>query len=337
MLPLLETPGYNRDRTLRCRVYDADSSRTIENLDAISSILEAREGLVWLDIAQPGPDDLDLIKEEFGLHPVAIEEVLQWHARPKASFYEDNVVVIAHGMSLDHDGALTTHEVAIIAGDGYVVTLRAFPVFSFDEVERRHHTTRTIPRDATGLLYLILDTIVDGYFPITERYEDRLLRLESKLFDGEGYTERTEREIFQFRRALTLFRAEVMPMREVALRLSHTEVAPLTSELAVYFRGIQDNVIRAIEQIDITRELVNSTLDSHLAAQSQKQNEVTKQLTIIATIFLPLTYITGFFGQNFEWMTDRLKGFGIFAFYGIALEIVTLVIMYWFFKRKGWL
>ncbi len=340
MRPLVETPGYDRHRAVRCLVYDDDRStppRTLDDLAAISDILEAGSDFVWLDIAQPSPEDLQLLQSEFEIHPIAIEDASLWHERPKIEFFERYVLVVTHAASLDRDGALVTHEIAIIAGRNYVVTLRAFPLYPIDEIERRRQLSLSVPLDATGLLYIILDTIVDGFFPITERYDDRLVRLESRLFDNDKFLERTEREIFQFKRALVMFRSIVAPMREVLLRLTHAEVAPLKPELSLYFRDVHDHIIRAMEQIDITRDLVNSTLDIHLAMQSHRQNEVSKQLTIIATIFLPLTYITGFFGQNFGWMVNNIVSPEIFWYLGVGSQIVTLIILFAFFRSRRWL
>jgi magnesium transporter len=338
--PLIETPGYDRERAIRCFVYDngkAVAPKTLDDLEAISDILAANEGFVWLDVAQPSADDLALLQREFEIHPMAIEDASLWHERPKIEFFDRYVLVVTHAASIDANGALVTHEIAILAGANYVVTLRAFPVYPIDEIERRRASSRSVPNDATGLLYIILDTIVDGYFLITERYDDRLVRLEARLFESEKFLERTEREIFQFKRALTLFRSIVAPMREVLLRLTHTEIEPLEPSLSLYFRDVHDHVIRAIEQVDITRDLVNSTLDIHLASQSHRQNEVSKQLTIIATIFLPLTYITGFFGQNFGWMVNNIVSPQIFWYLGVGSQIATLAILFWFFKSRRWL
>lgn len=336
--PLIETPGYNRDRTIRCTVYDHGAAPAVlEDLEAISEVLARHDGFVWLDIAQPTAEDLALLQREFEIHPVAIEDALLWHERPKIEFFERYVLVIAHAATLDAEGALITHEIAIIAGESYAITLRAYPVYSLDEIDRRRQTSLTVPQDSTGLLYIVLDSIVDGYFPVTELFTTRLDRLESTLFENEGFLERTEREIFRFKRTLTLFRSIVAPMREILLRLTHAEVAPLKPELALYFRDVHDHVLRAIEQIDITRDLVNSTLDIHLATQSHRQNEVSKQLTIIATIFLPLTYITGFFGQNFGWMVNNIASPHIFWWLGVGTQVVTLAILFAFFRSRRWI
>jgi len=334
---LAETPDNDRDRTIRCIVYDGGATpETLTDFEAISDVIAQRKGFVWLDIAQPSAADLALLQREFDIHPVAIEDASLWHERPKIEFFEHYVLVIVHAATVDEAGSLVTHEIAVLGGEQYVVTLRARPVYPLDEIERRRRVSVSVPYDATGLLYIILDTIVDGYFPLTESFDDRLVRLEDRLFNNDKFSERTEHEIFLFKRALVVFRSTVAPMREILLRLTHPEIAPLKPGLGLYFRDVHDHVLRALEQIDITRDLVNSTLDIHLASQSHRQNEVSKQLTIIATIFLPLTYITGFFGQNFGWMVNKIVSPQIFWELGVGSQLATVIILFWYFRFKKW-
>jgi magnesium transporter len=337
MTTLAETPDSEREHAISCIVYNAGAApQTLDDLDAISEVIAQRSGFVWLDIARPTPHDLELLQREFDIHPIAIEDASLWHERPKIEFFDHYVLVIAHAAALDAAGELVTHEVAVLAGDQYVVTLRAAPVYPLDEIERRFRNSQTIPRDSTGLLYVILDTMVDGFFPVTQSFDDRLVRLEDRLFNNDKFSERTEHEIFLFKRALVLFRSIVAPMRDILLRLTHSEIAPLQPGLGLYFRDVHDHVLRALEQIDITRDLVNSTLDIHLASQSHRQNEVSKQLTIIATIFLPLTYITGFFGQNFGWMVNNVVSPQIFWYLGVGSQVATVIILFGYFRYKKW-
>jgi Mg2+ and Co2+ transporter CorA len=242
-------------------------------LSRISDIIARPETFVWLDIAQPSEDDFGLLQREFAIHEMAIEDATLWHERPKIEFYDNFVLVIAHAVTVDEKGEPVIHEIAILAGPNYVITLRAYPIYPTDEIEKRRRTSITAPRDATGLVYIILDTIV---------------------------------------------------------------IEPLKPGLGPYFRDVHDHVLRVLEQIDVTRELVNSTLDTHLAMQSHKQGEISKQLTVIATIFLPLTYITGFFGQNFAWMVNGLGSPEIFWCLGIGSQLVTLAVTFWYFKRRRW-
>jgi magnesium transporter len=327
----LETPPAS-NRAVHCVVFNHGAEpRTLNDLDEISDILAEGNGFVWLDIAEPSSEDLALLEREFEIHPTAIEDAHLRHERPKIEFFDRYVLVVTHAATLDAGGDMVTHEIAVIAGERYAITLRAKPAYPLAEVILRRKTMTSVPMDATGLLYILLDTIVDGYFPVTEGYDDRLVRLEARLFDSEKFTERTE-----FKRALVIFRSQVAPMREVLSRLTHSEIAPLQPGLALYFRDVYDHVLRALEQIDITRDLVNSTLDIHLASQSHRQNEVSKQLTIIATIFLPLTYITGFFGQNFGWMVNNVTSPQIFWWLGVGSQVLTVIGLMWYFKHRRW-
>ncbi len=338
MRPLIETPGFDRAHTSRCLAFEGDTpARTIADLETLASELARREHFLWLDVAQPTPSDFALLEREFGINPVVIEDVASGHERPKIEFYGDYVLAVAHGASIDGDGELVTHEIAVIAGRNWAITLRAFPLYPLDDIERRLHGSVRVPKDPTGLLYIVLDTIVDGYFHVSERYDTRLLKLESNLFDTKAFSERTEREIFKFKRALIMFRSIAGPMREMLLRLTHSEVEPLRPGLSLYFRDVHDHVMRVLEQVDVTRDLVNGTFDIHLSSQAAKQGEISKQLTIIATVFLPLTYITGFFGQNFGFMVNGITSPEIFWYLGIGSQLLTLVVLFWFFRRRGWM
>ena len=321
----------------RCLIFNGDAApKTVDDLNDISDVLAGGEHFVWFDIAQPSADDLAVLQREFNLHPMAIEDASLWHERPKIEFFDDYVLVIVHGASLDPSGALVTHEIAIFAGSRFVVTIRATPLYPLDEIEKRWKTKINIPHTSTGLLYTILDVIVDDFFPLTTAYDERLVRLEAHLFDDEDALERTEREIFRFKRALSIFRGIAAPMREILGRLTHTEVRPLEPGLGLYFRDVQDHVLRAIEQIETTRDLLNSTFDLHLSTQSHRQAQVGKQLTIIATIFLPLTYVTGFFGQNFGWMVNNIGSPWIFWLLGVGTQLFALAILFWYFRKKGY-
>ena len=322
---------------VRCLIFNGDAApEVVADLNDISEVLADGEHFVWFDIAQPSAEDLAVLQREFDLHPMAIEDAALWHERPKIEFFGDYLLIVVHGASLDPTGALVTHEIAIFAGSRFVVTIRATPLYPLDEIEKRWKTKINIPHTSTGLVYTILDVIVDDFFPLTTEYDERLVRLESHLFDKGGALDRMEREIFRFKRALGVFRNIAAPMREILGRLMHAEVRPLEPGLSLYFRDVQDHVLRALEQIETTRDLLNSTFDLHLATESHRQAQVGKQLTIIATIFLPLTYITGFFGQNFGWMVNGIASPWIFWFLGVGAQLGALTILFWYFRKKGY-
>lgn len=316
-----------------------EAARELHDTSQISDMLIDRENFVWLDLATPSAADLALLQEEFALHPLAIEDATAPHERPKIDAYDTYWLAIVHAVTLEPGRKLITHEIAIFAGDNFLVTIRSAPPWPIEEIERRWRAHwGNVPRDSTGLLYTILDTVVDGYLPVAQALDDQIVDLEDHLF--EANSDRREsgilRRIFDLKRNLANFRRAVSPVREMMQPVLRGDIKPLTPNMLAYYRDVYDHVLRVIETIDSTRDLVNSTLDIHLSSMAHKQSETSKQLTIIATIFLPLTYITGFFGQNFGWMVGGLASPQIFFFLGIGGQLVALLGLLAYFRYKRW-
>jgi magnesium transporter len=230
------------------------------------------------------------------------------------------------------------HEIAVFVGKNFVVTIRAHPVYPLDEIERRWLSKGSIPHTSTGLLYVVLDVVVDGYNPIAGAYDERLVVLENQvLARGRSRDERAIlREVLSFKRDLVQLRHAAAPVRDMLGPLLRGELDALDPALTAYFRDVNDHALRVTEQIDSIRDLLNSTLDIHLSSEAHRQGEVSKQLTIIATIFLPLTYITGFFGQNFGWMVNHIDKAWDFYLIGVGTQVLAVLLLLLYFKRKGW-
>ncbi|MGH7708288.1 MAG: magnesium transporter CorA family protein [Vulcanimicrobiaceae bacterium] len=312
------------------------SPQPLANLAEISEILKAPNAFVWLDVVDPGADDLALIQEEFKLHPLAIEDAIKAHERPKIEAYGDSWFVVVHGAT--RDGAtLTIHEIAIFAGSKFVVTVRALPAFPLDEIERRwQHQPNNAPRDGGTLLYTILDTVVDGYSPIAEAFEEHVEVLESALL-GEGRrTDDVLLEILAMKKDLGRFRRAVVPMRDILTPIIRGDMRLFAENELPYYRDVYDHVARVVDQMDAARDLVNNARDTHISIASHRQNEVARQLTIVATIFLPLSFITGFFGQNFGWLINHITSTGAFLAFGIGTEILAVVALLGYFRFKRW-
>ena len=313
-----------------------DSARALKDPSEISDLLRDEQNFVWFDLAEPTQADLELLKTEFDLHPTAIEDAALIHERPKIESYDGYWLVVLHAATLEED-KLVLHELAVFVGKNFVVTIRAHPVFPLDEIERRWLTKGVLPHTSTALLYVILDTVVDGYHPVANAYDERLVRLENRVLHAKRTpSQEVLREVLRFKRDLVRLRHAVVPMRDILGPLLRGELAQLDSSIAAYFRDVYDHALRVTEQIDSVRDLLNSTLDIHLSSEAHRQGEVSKQLTIIATIFLPLTYITGFFGQNFGWMVNHITEGPQFLWLGIGIQLAALALLVLYFKRKGW-
>jgi magnesium transporter len=335
--PVPATNAISGEHESRCIIFTGnDSARALKDPTEISDLLRHDENFVWFDLAEPTQADLQLLQTEFDLHPTAIEDAALVHERPKIEGYGAYWLVVLHAATLD-DGKLVLHELAVFAGKNFVVTIRAHPVYPLDEIERRWLAKGTLPHTSTGLLYVILDTVVDGYNPIANAYDERLVALENRVLHAKrNAPQDVLREVLRFKRDLVQLRHAVAPVRDILGPLLRGELAELDSSITAYFRDVYDHALRASEQIDSIRDLLNSTLDIHLSSEAHRQGEVSKQLTIIATVFLPLTYITGFFGQNFGWMVNRIADGREFLWLGIGAQLVTLALLVVYFRRKGW-
>jgi magnesium transporter len=330
--------GVPEKNQVRCFVFDGDKPlRHLHDTSQISDILAKNTDLVWLDLVAPTADDLALLREEFSLHPLAIEDAGAAHERPKLDVYDSYWLAIVHGETLDAAGRLVTHEIAIFAGANYLVSIRNTPAYPIEEIERRWGAHwGPMQRTAVGLLYVILDTIVDGYFPVAASLDERLEDLEGNILGKSIEQVQIMERIFTIKRDLQHFRRSVMPMREILQQVLRGDVVSIGEDTAIYYRDIYDHVMRLIEQIDSARDLASNTIDIYLSSVTYRQGEVNKQLTVIATIFLPLTYITGFFGQNFGWMVNGITSPQTFWWLGIGTQVATLAILLAFFKKRGW-
>jgi magnesium transporter len=335
--PVRETNAISAEHESRCMIFTGkDTARALKDPSEISELLKDADTFVWFDLAEPTQADLALLQEEFALHPTAIEDAALIHERPKLETFDGFRLVVVHAATVEH-GELVLHEIALFVGKNFLVTIRAHPVFPLDEIERRWLSRGAIPHTSTGLLYVILDVVVDGYHPVASAYDERLVALENKVLarrerDPEGVL----REVSSFKRDLVRLRHAVAPVRDILSPMLRGELETTGAEMTAYFRDVHDHALRVTDQIDSIRDLLNSTLDIHLSTEAHRQGEVSKQLTIIATIFLPLAYITGFFGQNFGWMVNHIDQPLHFWLVGVGTQLLAVVILIAYFKRKGW-
>ncbi len=335
--PVRETNAISAEHESRCMIFTGqDTARALKDPSEISELLKDEHNFVWFDLAEPTQADLALLQEEFALHPAAIEDAALVHERPKIEAFDGFRLVVLHAATVER-AELVLHEIALFVGKNFLITIRAHPVYPLDEIERRWLARGTIPHTSTGLLYVILDVVVDGYLPVASAYDERLVALENKVLarrerDPEGVL----REVSAFKRDLVRLRHAVAPVRDILAPMLRGELEPSGSGMTVYFRDVHDHALRVTDQIDSIRDLLNSTLDIHLSTEAHRQGEVSKQLTIIATIFLPLAFITGFFGQNFGWMVNHIDKAEHFWFIGVGTQLLAVVVLIGYFKRKGW-
>lgn len=287
----------------------------------------------WLDLYSR--DDFaavhDILSGTFHLHPLALEDAGHFGQRPKLDTYDDLVHLVVYGMG-EADRLVEVHCFYAL---GFLVTVHQDPCPSLDDVLRRMKMS-TAPAEVIMVLYRIVDLLVDGYFPALARLDDEIDDLEDDILKAP--TEAQLGQLFDLKRSLISLRKVVAPQRDVFASLVGDGSLPgMTVEHERYFRDIYDHLIRVSDLVDSYRDLLSGALDTHLSTVSNRLNVVMKQLTIIATIFLPISFVTGFFGQNFGWMTSRLGGLAVFAGAGIGLQVLIVVGLLVFFRRRGWL
>ena len=298
----------------------------------------------WIDVGGLGDKSiLERLGKVFGLHPLILEDVVNVPQRPKVEDREERLVIITQMVNLKpRSEGFWMEQVSLILGENYVLSLQEEPQRDcFDPVRNRLQKNRGIIRHqkADYLAYALWDAIIDGYFPILEAYGERLEDLETLTIDQPS--DRILSEIYQIRRELLSLRRGIWSQRD-ALKTLIREGHPLLSDrLQPYLRDCYDHTVQIIDTIETYRELISGLMDIYLSAVNNKMNEVMKTLTVISSIFIPLTFIAGIYGMNFNsnaspWNMPELNWYFAYPFcLGVMAAIALILGIY--FWRKGWL
>ncbi len=302
--------------------------------DQTGEKLRDPECLVWVDVADPRPDDLSMLGAEFGFHPLALEDCLHPHQRPKIEQYETYFFLVAYGATVE-GGELVTHETGVFVGHNYLVTVRKPPALDLAEAVRRWEAHSELAREGGGyLLYILLDEIVDRYFDVLDHYDDAAEEIEDRVFRA-GAGAEVQGDIFRLRKEMLHLRRTSAPLREVLDVMQRRTVPVVTERLEPYYRDVYDHTLRATEHLDGLRELLSSALDASLAVVSNRLNEVVKSLTSWGAIILVPSLIAGIYGMNFRFMPELswLLGYP----FALALMAGSAFLLYRSFRRRGWL
>lgn len=297
--------------------------------------LRARDEFFWLDLDSPDEATLQAIADQLQWHPLAVEDTREWNQRPKLDDYRDHVLLVYYGLRPTSEPQdANPLEVHIYVSGGYVVTIHrgcAELQVIRDRAQRRQ------PDSEQELVYRILDGLTDTYFPVLEAIDNQIDLLEGEI-TVDARHQQVER-MFRLKRHLLAIRRVVGPMRDIfSTRLDVLEELPgLQHGARDYFRDVWDHLTRIAEQIDSYRDVLSSAMDVYLSSMSNRTNDVTKSLTIVATIFLPLSFVTGFFGQNFGWLVQRIGTFAAFWGLGVGSLLVSCAALFAWFRQRGWL
>jgi len=316
-----------------CHLVDHEGAKptTFDRL-TVERLLE-RNRFFWIDLYQPHADDFTLMRDVFKFHPLAVEDSEHFGQRPKLDDYDDYVLLVAYGAALDEDRLVEVH---CFYSEKYLITVHRDDAPALAELRERYGKRRDPIQDPPLLLYKIVDGLVDSFFPILAEFDDRIDELENQIFLNANDAQL--QEIFKMKRLLVGMRQVVTPQRDLFASLvgGVAELPGMSEKEERYFRDVYDHLIRISDLIDTYRDLLTGAMDVYLSTVSNRLNVVMKQLAIIATIFLPLAWLTGFFGQNFGFLVREIGSWQTFVVLGLGTELIAVVALYVMFRRRGW-
>jgi magnesium transporter len=304
-------------------------------LNDIAGHLE-RDEFFWLDLHDPTAAEIDRLGELLKLHPLTLADISTFSERPKREHYDGYVSLVVYGVDATAGaGEALLREVHMLISGSWVVTLHPSPFATIEEL------LKTLPADFSGELaqvYRILDAVLSTFVPVLDRVDDEIDAIEQAVI--EKPREESLQKIFSLKRDLIAMRRVITPMRDFFAR-DADEIAHLPGmqpDDEPYFRDLYDTLVRSSDLVDSYRDLLSGATDMYLSTVANRQGEISKQLTIIATIFLPLSFLTGFFGQNFSWLTGNvLNHTWSFFVLGLGLLVASIGLLWLFFRRRGWL
>ncbi len=284
----------------------------------------------WVDFDQPTDEEILELENAFHFHPLAIEDCIHKLQRPKLDYYEDFTFFVVHSL---HSAEEEKEEINFFVGANYFVSFHHHDSMEISEVWEKLISSKNVEKwNQYSIFYYVLDKIVDNYFPIIYRLEDNLNDLENN--EKKESMDKLLDQLFDIRHSFLHLRHTVIPMRDLLYRLLNSERLGQLLERREYFSDIHDHLLKLSEMIDSNREVTNDIRDSYLSINSHQTNRVMKVLTVITTIFMPLTFIAGIYGMNFEFMPELSWRYGYFATLSLMLTI-GLGMFFWF-KKKGW-
>jgi magnesium transporter len=332
--------GERRDNPVKLSVikYDADNFQEKE----VNSVNEAfqlkdKSSVTWLNIS--GVHKTEIIEQvgaHFAIHPLVLEDIASTGQRPKMEDFDEYIFVVLRMLSFDvKEKETKTEQVSLIFGRGFVISFQEMEGDVFDYIRERLRSNKGRIRkmDADYLAYALIDAIVDNYFIILENLGETIEDIEDKLVTNPS-TE-TLRTIHDLKREMVFLRKSVWPLREVISRLERSESSLINKSTRIYLRDVYDHTIQIMDSVETFRDMLSGMLDIYLSSVSNRMNEIMKVLTVIATIFIPLTFLTGIYGMNFRYMPELELTWSYPAI--LTLMFIVALLMVFYFKRRKWM
>lgn len=318
--------------------YNADNFQELvaENIEATYPFKDS-ENVSWINIH--GVHQVDLIEKigiHFGIHSLVLEDIVHTDQRPKVEFFDSYIYIVLKMLQYDKDKEeLIAEQVSIILGSNFVISYQEVIEDTFDPVRDRLRSSkgRIRKQGPDYLAYALLDSIVDNYFVMLEKIGENIDALDDELLDKP--TPKTLEDIHHLKKELIFLRKFIWPSREVVSSLQREESFFIKESTSIFLKDVYDHIIQVMDTIESYRDILSTMLDLYLSTASNKMNEIMKVLTIIATIFIPLTFIAGIYGMNFEYMPELKWHLGYPVIW--ALMITVALVMLAYFRKLKWI
>ncbi len=331
--PVIVLIDYNEAKAIRLEVEQPEDCAPYLDSESVS----------WVDVKGLGSENiLQRVGQVFNLHPLVLEDVVNVPQRPKVEEFDDQLLIIARMVTLKKLGTgFVNEQVSFILGEHYLLTVQEEPDYdSFGPIRERIRLNKgTIRKHGTDYLaYALLDSIVDGFFPVLETFGEQLEELEDEVVASP--TRQTLERIHQLKRELLMLRRAIWPQRDAINSLIRDGSDLISQDVRIYLRDCYDHTIQVLDMVETYRELASSLMDVYLSSVSNKMNEVMKFLTVMSSIFIPLTFIAGVYGMNFDaskspYNMPELEWYWGYPACMAAMFIIAFVLVF-FFWRRGW-
>jgi magnesium transporter len=332
--------GERAKTKLFLEAFDYTTNNCIEKeLNAVEDTFAFKltDSITWINInGLNHVEDIGKLGKHYELHPLVLEDVVNIAQRPKIDEYENYIFVVLKMLYYDKNQTIVSEQVSFVLGKNYVLSFQESEGDVFDTVRNRIRQAKGRVRNmqADYLLYTLIDAIVDHYFGVIEVLGDKIEDFETEIFSG-NIEDGASQKIQDLKREILRLRRAIFPLREVLNRIEKNETDLIQPKTITYYRDIYDHLIQVTENIDIYREMIWSLMDMYMTTISNKMNEVMKVLTIMASIFIPLTFIAGIYGMNFEYIPELQYKYSYFILWGVM--IVMFLGMLYYFRKKKWL
>jgi magnesium transporter len=315
---------------------DASRPEHLTDLERILALWRDPTGLLWVDVEHPSPGETDLLGERFGLHPVAVETCREKTANPLVHDYETYLFLVLHAVDFRTEAErVATSELDIVWGRHFVLTYHRAPVRSVTQLRESAETNlaAVMARGTDVFLHALVDRVIDNFQPALERMDLRIEKCEKQIFIEP--TDEVLQRLLGLRRSAAHLIRVATAQRDVVGRIVRREFPQVGKQALAYWREAYDHLVRMAQAVETQRDLIVSARDAYLSVVSNRMNEVMKVLTIIATIFIPITFVAGIYGMNFDWMPELKEWWAYPAVLGVMAVIAAGMLVY--FRRKRWL